>query len=93
MNVVKTDKEIADKLVSDLLSRQYSLILYDDPKITQDLVLGCLTKYCNHTVEQAVQCISIIESMGKYAVKQGSLKSLAPIFTALTHNKLTCEIT
>lgn len=92
MSVVKTDEEISDKLVSDLLERQYSLILYDDPKITQDLVLGCLTKYCGHDIMQALQCINIIESVGKYAVKIGSVKTLTPIFTAMTHNKLTCEI-
>lgn len=89
---VKTDEEIASKLLSNLLAKQYSLILYDDPKITQELVLSCLIKYCNQGLEQGIQCISIIENKGKYAVKQGTLEILAPIYTAFIHNKLTCEI-
>jgi ATP-dependent Clp protease adapter protein ClpS len=92
MGLFITDEEIAAKLVADLLERQYQIILFNDPTITVEHVLKCLMKYADHTLEQAAQCISIIENKGSYAIKVGPVKKLTPIYKALTNNKLTCII-
>lgn len=92
MGLFITEEEIAEKLVADLLTRQYAIVLFDDPTITQEHVLKCLIKYADHGLEQASQCVTIIESKGSYAIKVGPLKKLTPIYKALTDNKLTCII-
>lgn len=92
MALFTTKEEIQDRLLSELLEKQYSLVLYDDPNISSELVLECLIKYCGHSIEQSCQCIEIIEGKGKYAVKQGSIKRLTPIYKAFTDHKLTSSI-
>ena len=92
MGLFINDEEKAEKLVSELLTRQYAIVLFDDPSITVEHVINCLLKYADHGLEQAVQCVSIIEGKGSYAIKTGSIKELTPIFKSLTDNKLTCEI-
>lgn len=93
MAAIKTDEEIAEELVSELIQKPTkSIVLYND-KNTFEHVINCLVKYCNHEEHQAEQCANIVHYKGKYAVKVGPIEKLVPIYAALTGNGLTCEIT
>jgi ATP-dependent Clp protease adaptor protein ClpS len=55
-----------------------TLIVWNDDVNTFEWVIETLIKICGHTQEQAEQCAIIIDSKGKYAVKEGSFDLLKP---------------
>ncbi len=56
-----------------------NLIVWNDEVNTFDWVIQSLVEICGHTVEQAEQSAWIIHYKGKYAVKQGARKKIAPM--------------
>jgi ATP-dependent Clp protease adaptor protein ClpS len=56
-----------------------TLIVWNDEVNTFDWVIQSLVEVCGHTVEQAEQSAWIIHYKGKYAVKRGPRKKLAPM--------------
>lgn len=92
MGLFITEEQVAEEMLSQLMEKQYEIIMFDDPTVNVTHVVTCLIKHCDHTIEQASQCVMIIESKGKYAVKRGPMKKLAPIYKVLTSNKLTCML-
>lgn len=69
-----------------------SLIVWNDEVNTFDWVIDTLIKVCGHTTEQAEQCAIIIDSKGKYAVKQGSYDFLKPQCDAITDRGINATI-
>jgi ATP-dependent Clp protease adaptor protein ClpS len=61
-----------------------SLIVWNDEVNSFDWVIETLVDVCGHTPEQAEQCAIIIDSKGKYAVKEGSYDLLKPMCDAIT---------
>ncbi len=71
------------------------LIVWNDEVNTFEWVIETLIAICGHTAEQAEQCAVIIDSKGKYAVKEGSYDNLKPMCDAITDRGIgaTIEVT
>lgn len=48
------------------------LILYKSKEYDMTYMTACIIKFCAHQPEQAEQCAMIINSKGKYTVKEGT---------------------
>jgi ATP-dependent Clp protease adaptor protein ClpS len=71
------------------------LIVWNDDVNTFDWVIQALIEICGHSDEQAEQCALIIDSKGKYAVKEGGYDTLKPMCDAITDRGInaTVEVT
>ena len=69
-----------------------SLIVWNDEVNTFEWVIETLIEVCGHSAEQAEQCAIIIDSKGKYAVKQGSYDILKPQCDAITERVINATI-
>lgn len=69
-----------------------SLIVWNDEVNTFDWVIQALVEVCHHSYEQAEQCAIIIDSKGKYAVKEGSYDILKPQCDAITERGINATI-
>lgn len=85
----KTEDLILEEII-DLGA--FELILYNDDVNTFDHVIRCLMKYCNHDMQQAEQCATMVHYNGKCSVKTGDYASLEPLCTALCDNGLSAQI-
>ena len=68
------------------------LIVWNDEVNTFEWVIDTLIEICGHTPEQAEQCAIIIDSKGKYAVKEGSYEILKPMCDAITDRGIGATI-
>lgn len=75
-------KEETDVLTE--LDQYHSLIVWNDEVNSFDWVIETLVEICGHSEEQAEQCAIIIDSKGKYSVKEGSYEELKPMCDAIT---------
>lgn len=69
-----------------------SLIVWNDDVNTFEWVIETLIEVCGHSQEQAEQCAIIIDSKGKYAVKEGSYEVLKPMCDAITDRGINATI-
>jgi ATP-dependent Clp protease adaptor protein ClpS len=69
-----------------------SLVVWNDNVNTFDWVIQALIEICGHSEEQAEQCAIIIDSKGKYAVKEGSYDMLKPMCDAITERGIGATI-
>ena len=69
-----------------------SLIVWNDEVNTFEWVIETLVDVCGHSTEQAEQCAMIIDSKGKYAVKEGSYEQLKPMCDAITDRGIGATI-
>ena len=69
-----------------------SLIVWNDEVNTFEWVIETLIEICGHSQEQAEQCAIIIDSKGKYAVKEGSYEMLKPMCDAITDRGIGATI-
>ncbi len=78
-----------------LLDEYCTLIIWNDEVNTFDWVIETLIEVCGHSPEQAEQCAMIIDSKGKYAVKEGSFDILKPMCEAILDRGIgaTIEVT
>jgi ATP-dependent Clp protease adaptor protein ClpS len=78
-----------------LLDEYCTLIIWNDEVNTFDWVIETLIEICGHSSEQAEQCAMIIDSKGKYAVKEGSFDTLKPMCEAILDRGIgaTIEVT
>ena len=83
-------KEATDTLT--LLDEYCTLIVWNDDVNSFDWVIETLVEVCGHTTEQAEQCAIIIDSKGKYAVKEGSYDLLKPMCNAITERGISATI-
>ena len=74
------------------LDEYFSLIVWNDDVNSFDWVIETLVEVCGHTAEQAEQCAIIIDSKGKYAVKEGSYDLLKPMCDAITERGISATI-
>jgi ATP-dependent Clp protease adaptor protein ClpS len=74
------------------LDENCSLIVWNDDVNSFDWVIETLVEVCGHTTEQAEQCAIIIDSKGKYAVKEGSYDLLKPMCDAITERGISATI-
>lgn len=83
-------KEEADVLTQ--LDEYCTLIVWNDEVNSFDWVIETLVDVCGHTPEQAEQCAMIIDSKGKYAVKEGDYDTLKPMCDAITERGIGATI-
>lgn len=69
-----------------------TLIVWNDEVNTFDWVIQALIEICGHSQEQAEQCAIIIDSKGKYAVKEGDYDKLKPMCDAITERGINATI-
>ena len=69
-----------------------TLIVWNDEVNTFEWVIETLIEVCGHLAEQAEQCAIIIDSKGKYAVKEGSYDALKPMCDAITDRGIGATI-
>lgn len=69
-----------------------SLIVWNDEVNTFEWVIETLIEICGHSTEQAEQCAIIIDSKGKYAVKEGSYETLKPQCDAITDRGINATV-
>jgi ATP-dependent Clp protease adaptor protein ClpS len=69
-----------------------SLIVWNDEVNTFEWVIETLIAICGHSTEQAEQCAVIIDSKGKYAVKEGSYDLLKPQCDAITERGINATV-
>ena len=75
------------------LTEEYCiLIVWNDDVNTFDWVIETLVEVCGHSAEQAEQCAILIDSKGKYAVKEGSYDILKPQCDAITERGIGATI-
>jgi len=75
-----------------MLDEYCSLVLWNDDINTFEWVIETLISVCGHSAEQAEQCAIIIDSKGKYGVKQGSYETLKPMWEAITERGINATI-
>ncbi len=68
------------------------LIVWNDDVNTFEWVIQALIEVCGHHQEQAEQCAIIIDSKGKYAVKEGDYDTLKPMCDAITERGINATI-
>lgn len=83
-------KEEGDTLTA--VEETCTLIVWNDDVNTFEWVIETLIEVCGHSQEQAEQCAIIIDSKGKYAVKEGSYEQLKPMCDAITDRGIGATI-
>ena len=93
MNIPGLDTKMnEDTALLTALDDCCTLIVWNDDVNTFEWVIETLIKICGHTTEQAEQCAIIIDSKGKYAVKEGSYHFLKPQCDAITDRGINATI-
>ena len=69
-----------------------SLIVWNDEVNTFEWVIETLIEICGHSQQQAEQCSIIIDSKGKYAVKEGSYEILKLQCDAITERGINATV-
>lgn len=69
-----------------------SLVVWNDEVNTFEWVIETLIEICGHSQEQAEQCAIIIDSKGKYSVKEGSYEVLKPMCDAITDRGINATV-
>ena len=64
--------------------KPYQIIVWNDEVNTFEWVIETLIEVCGHSEEQAEQCAMLIDTKGKYGVKNGSYDDLKPQCDAIT---------
>ncbi len=91
MSAVLTDEKIAiDALIEGI--EGVRLVVHNDDVNTFEWVIESLIDICNHTMEQAEQCAYIIHYSGKYAVQQGTRRTLSPMREQLVDRGINATI-
>ena len=72
---------------------QHEIVLHNDDVNTFDHVIDSLIDVCEHTLEQAEQCATLVHYKGKCTVKTGPYNDLKPRFSKLLEAGLSAEIT
>ena len=74
------------------IQHSYTLIVWNDEVNSFDWVIETLVTVCGHSKEQAEQCAMIIDSKGKYSVKEGEYDVLKPMCDAITDRGIGATI-
>ena len=71
---------------------QHAIVLHNDDVNTFDHVINSLIDVCEHTLEQAEQCATLVHYKGKCTVKSGEFKDLEPRCSKLLQLGLSAEL-
>jgi ATP-dependent Clp protease adaptor protein ClpS len=88
-----TNTKLQEDLDTITVTDSYcSLIVWNDEVNTFEWVIEALIEICGHSQQQAEQCAIIIDSKGKYAVKEGSYEILKPQCDAITERGINATV-
>jgi ATP-dependent Clp protease adaptor protein ClpS len=87
MSTITKDK--TQTLLDEILSKPYTLILWNDEYNTFQWVIECLIKVCKHEYEQASQCAHLVHFTGKCDVKRGDQETIKKMYEKLKSAGLT----
>lgn len=88
---MQTDTEIITETI-EKITKEKSLLLYNDDFNTFDFVIKTLVEICDHDYLQAEQCANIVHFKGKCDVKHGTYQQLEPLCSELLRRGLTAKI-
>jgi len=91
--VMSTKEKIKEEV--DVLEQnvnQHEIVLHNDDVNTFDHVIDSLIDVCDHTLEQAEQCATLVHYKGKCTVKSGEYKDLEPRCSRLLQLGLSAEL-
>ncbi|MEO6254757.1 MAG: ATP-dependent Clp protease adaptor ClpS [Ferruginibacter sp.] len=90
---IYTNTKFQEDIDTMTLTDSYcSLIVWNDEVNTFEWVIETLIEVCGHSTEQAEQCAIIIDSKGKYSVKEGSYDILKPQCVAITDRGINATV-
>ena len=92
---MSTGTETLEETGVDVLTdfeKSFQIIVWNDEVNTFEWVIETLIEICGHSQEQAEQCAIIIDSNGKYAVKEGTYEMLKPMCDAITDRGIGATI-
>ena len=92
MSTYTNTKFKEDSATLTLTDSYCSLIVWNDEVNTFEWVIETLIEICGHSTQQAEQCAIIIDSKGKYAVKEGSYEILKPQCDAITERGINATV-
>lgn len=55
-------------------------------------IISCLIKHCNHFLEQADQCVTIMNNVGKCNIYSGDYENVFKVFESLKNLNLNVKI-
>lgn len=73
-------------------THQHEIVLHNDDVNTFDHVIDSLIDVCDHSLEQAEQCATLVHYKGKCTVKSGDYKYLEPRCSKLLQLGLSAEL-
>lgn len=71
---------------------KYQVIVYNDEHHTFQKVTSLLTTACNLSYFQALQCVEIIDSVGKYEVFESSHEACINAYEIIRKSGMQCEV-
>ena len=90
MSTIEKIQEELDVLIQE--TKKHEIVLHNDDVNTFDHVIDSLVDVCEHTLEQAEQCATLVHYKGKCAVKTGEYKDLESRCSKLLQLGLSAEI-
>ena len=90
---MSTKEKIQEDLdILEQETHQHEIVLHNDDVNTFDHVIDSLIDVCDHTLEQAEQCATLVHYKGKCTVKTGPYDDLEPRCSMLLEAGLSAEI-
>jgi len=91
--VMSTKEKIQEDVdVLEQETHQHEIVLHNDDVNTFDHVIDSLIDVCDHSLEQAEQCATLVHYKGKCTVKSGEYKYLEPRCSKLLQLGLSAEL-
>jgi len=75
-----------------VLEKTHKLTLLNDDEHSFEYVTACLIELCEHDQIQAIQCVSIVDGVGKYDIKNGDFDYILDLKSKLAEVGLVTEI-
>ncbi len=91
-NNYTSTKFLEETVVLNRTDKPYMLIVWNDEVNTFEWVIETLIDICRHSGEQVEQCAILIDSKGKYAVKEGSFDELKLMCDAITERGIDATV-
>jgi ATP-dependent Clp protease adaptor protein ClpS len=86
-----TETEVSEEVQVNQ-DEESKIILYNDHVNSFEHVIMCLVAFCDHGMQQAEQCATIVHYKGKCAVKHGSKEDMIERAKKLSEEHLTVEV-
>lgn len=91
MTMTTTETEVSEEVQVNQ-DEESKIILYNDHVNSFEHVIMCLVAFCDHGMQQAEQCATIVHYKGKCAVKHGSKEDMIERAKKLSEEHLTVEV-